>query len=770
MSTPLTDAGVGRALFTTRFMLSVQAVKMCVLLGAIPGLVLPFVLWIYLAPKQSVDLVRLNAISQLVSQDAPARWRLTAPDGDRRVVEVMLQDGRVSEWLKPAQIRTVLRNPLQRAMTTFSFVEFLSLVCGVAGFLGVRTWLRRLGGNSQKDKRIRGAFDTLSASELSSVVRKKGAGQYTFAGVALSKDAPQRGIQAMGAQGSGKSVALHDLMRQVFPAEGRRAVIYDQSGEFFRAYFRPGKDYFFNPALKGSVPWSIFEEIRYSYDADTMARAFLPPKAGVVSGGMAFFEDAARALFSVILARLKARGVSDTRDIARAFLEMPAEEMEHLIAKSVASSAVGGDSAAQRQGVISSIAIYLNGIASVAPGKWSVRKFLEEPGDARLFILSTEDTRTMFAPLYRLMLTSLNDGIAAKGEIVHEDRYWEFLDEVAQLGDIRLDEVIATRRKFGVCVVTGIQSDTQYVQTMGQDRAATVANCFNTNLILACNEPGLQKRCAEALGKQELDTVSRNQALANNETRDGAALNRSDAEKFLVMASQLGTMDPCTGYIKLPGKLPVAAVDYSSWLDKPWWGGSARVALGNPVVPLPERDPRFLVQVRAGDSVDPFDQVRLELEAFKLAAAADRAATERAANPPAAQPPAVAPAGAGAPSEPIGKAQPKAGVSGLSLVRPRGEDGVAAAGGVGAISGATAVSSPETADAPQSAPDDAGAGGRASVVTAEASVPLVRPGVDADTGELLGPRDNKGLLMTQQMDMLKPGHTLGLEIDMGNER
>ena len=99
MSTPLTDVGVGRALFTTRFSLSIQAFKMCLLIGALPGLILPFVLWNYLAPSQSVDLVRLNVVSHIVSQDSPARWRLTGTDGERRVVEAILVDGRFSEWL-----------------------------------------------------------------------------------------------------------------------------------------------------------------------------------------------------------------------------------------------------------------------------------------------------------------------------------------------------------------------------------------------------------------------------------------------------------------------------------------------------------------------------------------------------------------------------------------------------------------------------------------------------------------------------------------------
>lgn len=169
-------------------------------------------------------------------------------------------------------------------------------------------------------------------------------------------------------------------------------------------------------------------------------KLFYQPKAGVVHGSNAFFEDAARALFRVMLARLAGYGAINTSDMAKAIFEMPDDEMDRLIEKSVASSAVGGDSKGQRQGVISSIAIYLGGIQAVQPGCWSVRDFLEADDDARFFILGTDDTKAMFTPLYRLLLTASFAMIAAKQEIVHEDKYWFFLDAVLTLGDIKLDE------------------------------------------------------------------------------------------------------------------------------------------------------------------------------------------------------------------------------------------------------------------------------------------------------------------------------------------
>ena len=56
------------------------------------------------------------------------------------------------------------------------------------------------------------------------------------------------------------------------------------------------------------------------------------------------------------------------------------------------------------------------------------------------------------------------------------------------------------------------------------------------------------------------------------------------------------------------------------------------------------------------------------------------------------------------------------------------------------------------------------AGGRGSSVRADAPTPLLRATIDETTGEILGKLDNKGLALSQQMDMLKPGHVLGLDI------
>jgi type IV secretory pathway TraG/TraD family ATPase VirD4 len=599
----LSDAGVGRALFTTRFRLSLQAAIMC-LTFAVVAFLAPLGYWLYAVSPQDLDVVRMHAVGRMVSQDKPRLWRARrAGSEERKVLTAITAAGDRLQWLTPPQMRMLVQ-PLDRAVDVFTMVLWCS--AGLALLVYAATWLalRAVGSDTLRNKRIRGASLVVSSDELNERVLKKGGGGYRFADVLLPRSAPMKGIMACGSPGSGKSLAIHDLMQQVF-ARKKKVIIYDQSSEFFRAYFRPGKDFFFNPAFVGSVPWSIFSELRRTYDADTLAQAFLPPKSGeAVSGPGAFFEDAARALFSVILLRLAQRGAVNTSDIARVILDMPEDEMDRLIESSVASSAVGGDSKQQRQGVISSIAIYLSGIAAVQPGDWTIRSFLERDDDSRLFILGTSDTRAMCAPLFRLLLTVSFGAIAAKQEIVNEDRYWYFLDEVAQLGDIKLDEQMATLRKNGVCVVTGIQSVSQYVVAMGKERAATVSNCFSTVLQLRVADSDMQRKATDRLGVVEMDTVGRNQALAVTESRDGAALNKTEHEKPLVISSDIGEAPDCVGWLKVESH-PAAKVNYESWIKKRWPWSAPHADRFKPVQPLPERDPRFdIIRAETDDAIE----------------------------------------------------------------------------------------------------------------------------------------------------------------------
>lgn len=615
-----TNAGVGQASVSTRVKLTIQAAKKCLVFGTFPLFVTPIAYWISAASPQEFDVAKLYVEGKVLDDTVPRKWRIRDLDGTRKIVSVDVEVGPPVQYIAAKDLPSLMGERWEPARD-FRRTLWIATGAGILGYFAVWQLFVFRGRQQQANRRIRGARDIVTAAELSQLVRKIGPSGYRLAHVLLPRDAPMRGILAIGAQGSGKSMAIHDLMQQVFRNK-RKAVIYDQSGEFFRAYYRPGKDIFFNPAFEGSIAWSIFMEMKNRYDSSSLAQAFLPPKstAGTV-GANSFFEDAARALFSVILLRLTERGAVNTKDIAEAFLEMPEDEMNLLIQKSVASSAIGGDSKGQRQGVISSISIYLDGIASVNEGKWSMSEFLDRDDDVRLFIFGTDDTKAMFVPLYRLLLQVAFNAIAARQEVVHHDRYWFFLDEVHTLGDIKVDEQLATLRKFGVSIVAGTQVDSQFVTSLGKDRAESAMNGFNTLLQLAMNDAEAKERAAKRFGKAETETISQNQAVAVVEQRDGAGLVINEQEKWAVMPATFGQLSPCTGFLKLSGDFPVASVDYSAWLRRRFGILPARIESFAKRNENPPRDSRFKISrpvLPSGESA--FDGVRREAEQARIEA------------------------------------------------------------------------------------------------------------------------------------------------------
>lgn len=610
-----TNAGVGQASITTKIKLTIQAAKKCFAFGAVPLFTLPLAAWFYYVTPQGFDIAKIHAISFFADDDKATRWLVRDDAGVRRVISIVDGRGVIYQYFTPAQVRLILA-PVSAPIYALKSTFLVSVALGGVGYFLLWRWFTVRGLAQQTNKRIRGAFELVSGKMLDLMVRKRGASDYSLVDVALPAQAPMKGVLVIGSQGSGKSVAIHDFMQQVF-SKKRKCVIYDENGEFYRSSFRPGIDFFFNPALVGSVSWSIFRELRYTYDANTLAQAFLPPKAAAGAGANSFFEDAARALFGVILSRLAARGAMNTKDIATAFLDMPEDEMSALIRQSVASSSIAGDSKGQRQGVISSISIYLDGISSVNEGDWSISDFMKADDDARLYIVGTKDTAAMFAPLYRLILQTAFSAIAAEQKIVHEDKYWFFLDEVHTLGDIKVDEQLATLRKFGVCVLAGTQNDSQFVTALGKERAETAMNGFNSLLQLVMNEPKSMERAAERLSKAEMETISQNQAVAVVEQRDGAGIVINEQEKWLVMPATIGQLRPCEGFVKLSGGFPTAQVDYSGWLPRAR-GQKSRVDAFQEKQPNPPRDPRFLITrqtLASGDT--PFDAVRRQVEQEK---------------------------------------------------------------------------------------------------------------------------------------------------------
>ena len=619
MSGP-TDQGIGAAVITTQIGLTVKAFKFAFILALLSILLLP-VLYLYICSYQDLDLIKINVIAHFARAEQLRPWFVRDAMGVAQQIGGISASGEVLDIMFPDEVLQAV------ALHNFAY-NVLKTILLSSPFVGLGVgWLvlyslGSVGRNAKKEKHLGGAMDLVSNSRLSQLVadkdylskipfltkiRASNNPFYQCAGVNIPTD--MVALLALGTPGSGKSVLIKDLMKQVF-LKNRKAVIYDHAGEFYKTYFRQGKDILFSPGLIGSVCWSVFADMKYTFDADSISHSFLPEKPTVGGGDGGFFEKAARVLFSTILERLAILGATNTSDIAKAFLEMTEEEMNRILEKSIASSAVGGDSKGQRQGVISSVAIFLKGLQAIGEGNWAINDWLESDGDARIFIVNTADTKDMFVPVYRMFINMIFKCIDAKAVESHKDKYWFFFDEIHQLGDIKIDSQLETTRKWGCRIVGGIQAKSQMDSNLGRDRAYTVMNCFNSLVILNTSDPTMAKDAAERIGRKEVRTTSQSQALAVEDWRDGAGLNTQEKEKLVVLTGHIIDLPSMMGFIKYKG-FPATKIDFSDWKRSGIFS-IPYVQTFLVVNEIPLRDPKHLIDKSSGpkSTEEVFEQIR----------------------------------------------------------------------------------------------------------------------------------------------------------------
>lgn len=590
-------AGTALETLRTRFKFIARGWAVAGLVGIGP-LLLMMILWFSFTSPMTHTLIS----NRYESSNQPHTWHVTNPDGRSLLVQIeqevngekVITKSLTRDEYDEAIAPFVSQNYWFSPHWFFNFLLYLGLALVYPIAKRVHRRFFEIGQENTSNKRIKGADDLVSQKVLDSMVREDGGGDWTFFGTAFPKNGFKYGTAVSGAQRSGKSVGFHDFIKQAI-RKNLRLIIHDPQNEFFMANFRPGIDVFFNPAMFGSVPWSLFLELMTESDAREQAQAAIPAKESAD-----FFDTAARSLLSALILSLAKRGVTDTSELAREFFNASDEEMMIHVKGTPAADLVGGSASAMAQSVKASGGIYLNGILAIQAGTWTIREFLNKP-QGNIYILGDS---AELSPCKRMFVMAIASAIAKAGVITHEPKYMFLLDELALLGDCRVDRMVAAYAKFGLSVVVGMQSETQLDSIMGEARAATTLGLFGNYLQLKINSEAAQKRAQGRFGMQLQEVISTSQQLSVTEARDSIGISKSQTERPVVMGTEFGVLAPLTGYLKLTGETrsyPAAKLNYQNWLDKDAQGISYVDYLQKTVAECPPADPRFEIIRASGD-------------------------------------------------------------------------------------------------------------------------------------------------------------------------
>lgn len=170
-------------------------------------------------------------------------------------------------------------------------------------------------------------------------------------------------------------------------------------------------------------------------------------------------------------------------------------------------------------------------------------------------LLPTYETISIFAPI-SLVILRMIQGFCLGGEGQGANVF--VMDELPALQRLpSLKTGLAELRKYGGCILAGLQSIPQLEEIYGRAASQNMLNLFNTFLFFRNNDPTTSQWISKVLGEREQQEIQENLSYGAHAMRDGVSLNPTSKTTPLVLPTEIGSLQDLEAYLKLPGSWPI---------------------------------------------------------------------------------------------------------------------------------------------------------------------------------------------------------------------
>jgi len=454
-----------------------------------------------------------------------------------------------------AEVEEIIKFTEPAAKRSLSILKNACILGGLVG-IGLTVFLgfywTYFGKRAMSDEKIRGASLVESETLKQLLLENNDASPYQICGIPMRQGSETLNILIAGAPGSGKSQQFLAIFRQI-RARGKRAIVYDPSGEFAQALYREGKDKILNPLDERSPNWNPWQEIKEDYHYENMSSGLIP----MPSKGDPFWSQAGRMLLKDVYKALAEEDQMTNKDLYDSIATSDLSELYALLQGKAGATFV--DPKTEKTGLNLKMTIqnqlesfsYLHDEGEL----FSIRDWVAEDSDSWLFISTREAIREVLKPVLSLWI---NVVIKAVMDLpaVHKERLWLAIDELPTLQ--RLDELalsLTNTRKYGLCHILGVQDFSQIYELYGQDTSRTIISACQTKLLLRVNDSVAAKLMSELMGEAEVDEKELSRTMGVNSGRDGVSFYGRRNIRAIVMTSEILNLPDLHGYLVIPGDL-----------------------------------------------------------------------------------------------------------------------------------------------------------------------------------------------------------------------
>lgn len=449
-----------------------------------------------------------------------------------------------------------------------------SLIAGSVAALGSVFGFIFIGSGLDVNNRVRGSM-LVSVAELQFFIDRKWKRwrkergkeeadeyNYTLAGVRFPPDAPMVHTMMVGTTGSGKTIAINELLAQI-REKGDSAVVYDRMGSFTSHWYDPERDYILNPFDERDAGWSPFADATTGAGFASMAAALIPQAKGNTDP---FWNNSAQSVFANIAEKLAAQGDRSISSLRKLVLEGDLATISKFLEGTPAASLIKEKNEKTALSILSAMIPEVEFLKHMKDrdDAFSIRQWVQDdPKEGSFLFLSGHvDYHTATRNLISVAIETAANATMSL-EPIDRPRIWFIVDELPTLNYLPfLGSSLAEIRQFGGCFVVGYQVFSQLRDVYGPDMAETISGTVNNRLIFSVGDHATAERCARSLGKEDIEEKNEGMSLGANETRDGVTIQERRVDRDIVTPSQIMDLPTRFAYLRFGYDAPRAKVEF----------------------------------------------------------------------------------------------------------------------------------------------------------------------------------------------------------------
>jgi hypothetical protein len=358
--------------------------------------------------------------------------------------------------------------------------------------------------------------------------------------VRVPRDREAMHFLIVGDSGTGKSATIRQLLSQIAD-RGEAAIVYDPAMEYLPQFYNESRgDVVLNPLDARCPFWSPGDEVPHEAEALTLAASLFPDQGRENR----FFVEAPRKIFAHLINQKPT-----PQELT--YWMSNAEEIDKRVAGTEMAAMIDLHAAAQRSGVLGSLNMVADAFKllpkeSETERRWSTVEWAQQR-KGWVFITSKPTMRERMRPLVSLwldllVLRMMNDDTARR-------KTWFVLDELASLQHLpQLKTAVTENRKSDNPMVLGFQGKAQVEALYGHVAEAMLSQPA-TKIFLKTSEPHASEWISKAIGEIEVERFR--ESRTKGVFPGGRESEQRDITREpLVMASEVGGLDPLHGYLK----------------------------------------------------------------------------------------------------------------------------------------------------------------------------------------------------------------------------